>query len=169
VTEAPAPGAVRRDAPAPGAAGNPEVYATPGDLAARWRPLAPDEEARAGVLLADASAVLRATDDTLDARIAAGVLDPNLVRGVVCAMVKRAMVAGLDVEGVTQQSQTAGPYAASVSYANPSGSLYVTRAERRALGITTQRAFTVSMARDEPPRPRVHPFITDQDYLLDGW
>jgi hypothetical protein len=118
------------------------VYATTSDLEARWRPLTPAETATAEVLLEDASAQVRSEFPTLDATIAGGAgIDPNpdLARNatrVVCAMVRRAMDAPEDGGfGVGSVQETTGPFSRSLSYSNPMGDLYLTKAERKLLGV----------------------------------
>lgn len=110
------------------------AYATVSDIEARWRELTADEESKAGVLLDDAAAIL----DTL------GVFDssdPNVaanLRIVSCNMVIRAMSAAqADTFGMSQGSMTAGPYTQSWTFANPSGDMYLTKMEKRLLGITS--------------------------------
>lgn len=110
------------------------AYATVSDIEARWRELTADEESKAGVLLDDAAAIL----DTL------GVFDssdPNVaanLRTVSCNMVIRSMSAAqADTFGMSQGSMTAGPYTQSWTFANPSGDMYLTKMEKRLLGITS--------------------------------
>ncbi len=110
------------------------AFADVSDLESRWRELSTDEEARANVLLGDASAMLSALVevDSSDAGQA------ELLKMVCCDMVIRAMSAtAADAFGVSQTSMTAGPYSQSFSYSNPSGDMYLTRLEKRLLGITT--------------------------------
>ena len=108
-------------------------YAEVSDLEARWRPLTDDEAARASVLLEDASALIRSLGE-VDGT------DPDhagALCAVTCAVVQRAMSASAtDAYGVTQQSMTAGPYTQSWSYSNPTGDLYLTKSERKMLGLT---------------------------------
>ena len=104
---------------------------TVADLEARWRTLATDERERAQALLLDAVARLRAQAPDAAA---------DLVRSVACAMVIRAMAAGASAPlGATQSQWSADSYSASVSFANPSGDLYLTQQEQRLLGIGTGR------------------------------
>lgn len=112
------------------------AFATHADLAARWRPLSTAEQAQATVLLGDASAIVRAEIPTVDARILAATLDADLVKMVVCGMVKRAMIAADIGDGVSAQQQTAGPFAQSQTFLNPMGNLYLTKQDRRILGDT---------------------------------
>lgn len=108
------------------------AFALVSDIEARWRDLSTTEETRASVLLDDASAMLSSLVD----------VDPNdsdqsyLLKVVCCNMVIRAMSASeSDMFGVSQASMTAGPYSQSFNYANPSGDMYLTRNERRLLGV----------------------------------
>lgn len=106
------------------------AYASVEDLEARWRELAPDEQNVAEALIADASAMLaQLMGDSMEA-------DPDITRMVVCNMVKRSMGAG-DSFGISQQSMTAGPYTQQWSVANPAGDMYLTKTERKLLGIST--------------------------------
>jgi len=122
------------------------AFASATDLAARWRPLTPAEETMADTLLGDASLIVRSECPDVDARLSTipPALDPDVPKMVVCAMVKRAMIAGVDVEGVTNTQQTAGPFSQSMTYSNPMGNLYLTKAERKLLGCGGQEAFTVA-------------------------
>ena len=100
------------------------AYATVEDLSARWRDLDPSEEKRAEVLLEDAAVVI----DSYTRGRAASV---DALRVVSCNMVKRAMDA--DRSGVSQQTETAGPYSQTFTWANPNGDMYITKRERDML------------------------------------
>lgn len=110
------------------------TYAEAADLQARWRSLTTEETSRATVLLGDASVWLRAWFPDLDDRLAAGTLEADVPKMVVCAMVKRAM---LDSDGLSseQSQQTAGPFSVTAqrAFSNPDGNLYVTARERDLL------------------------------------
>lgn len=119
-------------------------FADANDLQDRWRPLSADEVARATVLLGDASQLIL-DEDRLDTL--ATLTDPasqTLVR-IVCDVVKRAMQNPIDTAAVTSMQQTMGPFGLQATYSNPTGDLYLTKAERRALGFSTQRAGAVDM------------------------
>ncbi|WP_300268633.1 Gp19/Gp15/Gp42 family protein [Microbacterium sp.] len=108
------------------------VYATVDDLAARWRPLTDDESERAAVLLEDAAVRLDAScppsDPPTEQELAARKI-------VSCEMVKRAMSsAATGGVGVTSIQQGAGPYQETVQFSNPTGDLYLTKADRKMLG-----------------------------------
>jgi hypothetical protein len=109
-----------------------DPFATPEDVAARWRELTGPEEARAEVLLGDASRIVRRRWPDIDARITAGTVDADDVRMIVAGMVKRAML-GPDVDGVTEQSESAGPFAVNRRFANPLGNLYLSTSDIEVL------------------------------------
>lgn len=115
-----------------------DAFAVVDDVAARWRELSESEESRCRALLADASDLIRTTCPNWQA---AG---QDTLRRVCCAVVIRAMQSG-DMQGVTQTSQTAGPFTQSWSYRDPAGALYLTKAEKRSLGGTL-RLGSIDMA-----------------------
>lgn len=110
------------------------AFALVSDIESRWRDLSTDEETRATVLIDDASAMLESlvTVDETDTKQAA------LLKTVCCSMVIRSMSATQsDVFGVSQATMTAGPYTQSQTYSNPTGDMYLTKLEKRLLGITS--------------------------------
>ena len=110
------------------------AYAAVSDIEARWRDLSTSEEARAGVLIDDASAMLTALVD-VDASDAG---QAALLKAVCCNMVIRSMIATEgDTFGLSQQSVTAGPYTQMSSFVNPSGDMYLTKTEKRLRGVTS--------------------------------
>lgn len=123
------------------------------DLESRWRPITvAGERDRAEELIGDASAMIRVELPDIDRRITvqppatAPVMDSRIPLLVVCAMVRRAM-AGSDLGAdVSQLGQTAGPFSQQVTFANPSGDLYLTKKDRKMLGIGRQRAGSVDLA-----------------------
>lgn len=122
----------------------PPAFATPSDVEARWRPLSDAEKTRAETLLEDASQKILNEDtrgvlDDLDA------VTPTL-RKIACYMVIRAMASGVEAgPPATQHGWTAGSFQSQTTYANPTGDLYLTKAERRELGFSRQRAGGVDM------------------------
>jgi len=110
-----------------------ELFATTVDLAQRWRPLGESEEQRAGTLLTDASALIRARVPGIDTLIDAGELDPDVPRHIACAMVQRAMQTDLDTPSVTQASESFAGFQYSNTFANPTGDLYLTSQDLKAL------------------------------------
>jgi hypothetical protein len=121
-----------------------DPFADPSDVAARWRPLSDEESATASALLDDASALIRAEYPDIDSRIAAGVLSAASVLAVTAGMVKRAMIAPAD--GVSQQSETVGPYSHSQSFSNPLGNVFLTAADRVLIEGYRPRAMSVRFA-----------------------
>lgn len=106
------------------------AFATVADLEQRWHALTSEESTKAAALLDDAADLIRVTCPRWTQAT-----KQTLIR-VSCAMVRRAMQAdanGTDA-GVSQTSQTAGPFSQSFTYSNPTGDLYLTTAEITALG-----------------------------------
>ena len=107
-------------------------FAEVSDVEARWRPLTDAEAAKCAALLDDASALIASLVD-VESRDEGF---RELARMAACSMVQRAMsTAAADGYGVTQQSMTAGPYTQSWSYGGQTGDLYLTKSERRMLGV----------------------------------
>lgn len=110
------------------------AFAAVSDIEARWRELSTDEEARATTLIDDASAML----SNLVAVDEADQEQAELLKMVCCNMVIRAMSASeYDAFGASQMSMTAGPYTQQWTYSNPSGDMFITKMEKRLLGIST--------------------------------
>ena len=124
------------------------AYATLEDLEVRWRALSAQERVRATALLDDAAVEL----DALAAP--PGELTPDQAgarKTVSCRMVIRAMKTPPEEPAVARLQTTVGQAGQSVIYANPSGGLYLTGAERRLLGVGAQRAGSASLlGRDGP-------------------
>ena len=105
-------------------------FATVADYEARYGEV--EDEKRVTALLQDATNIIasqpgfamREGDETW-----MGVLET-----VTCAMVHRSLMSGA-YAGLSNVSQGAGGYTASVSVYNPGGDLYLTRNEKRALGL----------------------------------
>ena len=112
------------------------AFATYEDVAARWRELTADEQSRATVLLDDAAVILRSRVAVVD-----GDEDQAAaLKTVSCNMVIRAMVAASSAAfGVSELNATMGPFAQTARFANPNGDLYLTKQDRRIIGITGGR------------------------------
>ena len=109
------------------------AYATIDDLELRWRPLTADESARAQALLDDAALML---DAVLSAASIQDVEEGALV-AVSCNMVRRAMaLSDSGMYGVSQGTVSADIYSQTMTYANPTGDMYLTGNEKRMLGIS---------------------------------
>lgn len=127
------------------------AWATVADLEARWRGLSGTEQARAETLLGDAQAYAEATCPRWrDA--------PERARTVVvCAMVKRAMLAEMDEgEGeargiVASETHTTGPFSDAFTYSNPEGGIFMRGAEIKLLGGQGRTAFEVDLLAGAAP------------------
>ena len=116
-------------------------FATVADYEARYGKV--DDEERISKLLQDATNIIASQpgfcdkdrDDTWW-----GVLET-----VACAMVHRSMMAG-SYAGLSSVSQGAGGYTASVGVYNPGGDMFLTRNEKKALGIGGARIGSVAPA-----------------------
>ena len=110
------------------------AFADVSDIENRWRELTTDEQDRASVLIDDASAMLAAQVE-IDAADTAQI---ELLKIVTCSMVIRAMSATeADSYGANSMTMTAGPYSQSWNYSNPTGDMYLTKYEKKLLGITS--------------------------------
>ena len=115
-------------------------FASIEDLAVRWRELHGDEEKKAVALIGDATAKLLKELREAEIKVdEADLVQSAILRSVCCAMVRRAMDSSED-GAYTQTSMTAGPYTQSWTPANPNGDMYLTKEERKALGLKRQRA-----------------------------
>lgn len=104
--------------------------ATVDDYIARYGE--PDDPARVAVLLGDASAFI-ASQPGFPEGEPSGLLSLSLTV-VTCSVVHRALSAG-GWAGLSNISQGAGGYTASATVYNPSGDFYLTKQERRILGL----------------------------------
>lgn len=118
-------------------------YATLDDITALWRPMTPQESARAAALLPIVTASLRSEaarcGRDLDARLAA---DPDLAavaKSVTVDIVARTLMTSTDSEPMTQISQSAGGYSASGTFLVPGGGLFIKKSELARLGLRRQR------------------------------
>lgn len=108
------------------------AFATYADVEARWRTLTAAEQAKATVLLGDASNIL----STLVSVDGSDEQQTANLRQVCCSMVIRSMVAGAsDAFGVDELQATMGPFGQTAHFSNPNGDLYLTKLERKLLGI----------------------------------
>ena len=137
----------------PGMGGDAGPLATHGDLELRWHALTDSERAQADELLADASEIVRAHvavyPETHDPSWWAS--HSRRLNLICCQMVRTAMqqqVSGVP-DGVTQSTETTGPFTNSYSWASPDGFLRWSDSYLRILGLGGQRAFSIDMASGE--------------------
>ena len=118
-------------------------YATVADLAALWRPMTPEEEARAQRLLEVVSASLRVEAEkegrNLDDMIAQNPDLAPVAQSVTVDVTARALMTSTSAEPASQFSQTAGPYTVSGTYLVPGGGIFIKKAELSRLGLRRQR------------------------------
>ena len=127
-------------------------FADAGDLAARWRTLTTAEETQAATLLGDASnlilteypAACVVDDDDTEAQA----VREAMLKRIACAMVKRVMMAPSDQAPMSQVQFGAGPFNQSGTFVNPTGDVYLSRAERRSLRRVNSLAATIPMFDD---------------------
>lgn len=108
------------------------AFATYEDVEGRWRTLTAEEQTRATALLDDAATILSGmvTVDDCDVHQAAAL---NLVS---CNMVIRSMVASASSAfGVDELQATMGPFGQTAHFANPNGDMYLTKLDKKLLGI----------------------------------
>jgi len=111
-----------------------EPFATLEELKEHWRGLPEVDEDEAQQKLKEASLKVRNRFRDLDARIASGDLDRDMVVLVVCRMVKRAMDLPEDVpENAGQISFGAGSFQQSMSFRNTDGAIFLGREDIRDL------------------------------------
>lgn len=112
-----------------------EAFATVADLEKRWRKMDAAEKKTADVLLYDAAAIISAALEKSGVEIKASdeIQAANLVR-VSCAMVQRAMA-----QGDGEQEHAWG----GNLVLNPSGDLYLSKADKDSLGIGRMRIGTL--------------------------
>ena len=112
-------------------------FASAEDLEVRWRTMTPSEKRKADVLLSDAAAIIASALEQAGIEIDSedGTQVANLVR-VSCSMVQRAMAQG-DGE---QQHAWGGELVM-----NPSGDLYLSKADKKSLGVLKLRVASIPM------------------------
>lgn len=116
------------------------ALATAEDYVARYGEVDDGVLTRLDALLEDASAMIRVEAGEVD--------DPDGVwaanaRSVACQVVHRVL--DRTMEGVTQVSQGVGSYSGAVTFSNPDGAMYLTRADRTRLGIVDGTVTTAVM------------------------
>lgn len=118
-------------------------FATVDDYEARYGEV--EDEQRLTVLLGDASAFI-AGYPGFCLREGDEIQTANLV-SVTCSLVHRSTIAEA-YSGITQMSQGGGGYTASATLYNPSGDFFLTKNEKRLLGIFGSRTGSVAPAID---------------------
>lgn len=106
------------------------TYATTADVEVLLeRTFSESETAKSDKLLGYAAIIL----DSL-----AATEDTAILGMVSCSMVARLMGAGnADMMGATSTSMTAGPYSQSLTWSTPYGDMFLTKMDKRLLGVTS--------------------------------
>lgn len=117
-------------------------FASTDDIEARGHAIAVADLARAEKLLADASQMLV---DEMPAAVDRAA--PATLERIVCAMVIRELASADVRPGIETTQFGVGIFQESYKWSNPTGGLYISKAERRALRGPA-RAFSVNLAPD---------------------
>ena len=114
-----------------------QPFATVNDLSRAWPGYDAADEEHAEWLLEFVSAGIarQCADAGADPE---SDVDPIVLAGVTCRVVARMMQGESEAAGVTQESWGASPLSGSVTYANPTGDVYLTAFEKQLLGIDGQ-------------------------------
>lgn len=67
----------------------------------------------------------------------------ELIKTVVCNSVNRAYITSQSSTGASQMTQSAGVYSETFTFANPSGDIYFTREEKKLLGISGMKIYSI--------------------------
>lgn len=117
-----------------------EPFATVDDLKVWWPDMPPGSESYAGKLLLAASQFIVNINRHEVPDVAAITLEQ-----VTCEIVRRSMQGPDHMLGMEQVQQSAGPFQFSHRPINPHGDFYLTKQEKRNLGIGGQRAFEIDL------------------------
>ena len=118
------------------------AFATVADYEARQGTLDASDKVRCEALLEDASAAMRSRFRAFHGQAYAENINPSFddnAKAVCVALVARSLSVPASLAGVTQYSQTTGPYSASATYSNPTGDIYIGKSDLKALGLTGTR------------------------------
>lgn len=117
-------------------------YATITDLELVWKTLTESEKTKAEEFITEASAKIRLKarkkSKDFDAMIAEDEDLAEVVKGLVCNVVKNAMNTPIDAESMTQMSIAAGGYSWSGTYSNPGGGVKFSKNDWKSIGLGSQ-------------------------------
>jgi len=128
-----------------------EAFATVDDVQTLWRPLTAEEQTRAGALLPLLSDALRGeaqrVEKDLDAMAAADSTYESLLKLVTVDIVGRVLRQTTTGDAMTQESQAAGGYSWSGTYAVPGGGIAnaILRSDLKRLGLLNQQIGSVQL------------------------
>ena len=118
------------------------AFATVSDYEARQGALSEADRTRCEALLEDASAAMRSRFRAFHGAGYAEGVNPSFddnAKAVCVSIVSRSLGVPAALAGVTQYSQTTGPYSASATYANPTGEVYIGKTDLKKLGLAGTR------------------------------
>lgn len=125
-------------------------FATIQDVTTLWRPLTPEETARATALLPVISDSLRYEAEMrgvdLDAKVAESATFSNVARDVTVDITARTLSVNANASPFSQESQSALGYSWSGTYAVAGGGLQVMRNDLKRLGLLGQVMGVVDLA-----------------------
>ena len=131
-----------------------EAFATVDDIQTLWRPLTAEEQTRAGSLLPLLSDALRSeatrVGKDLDTMAAADSAYESLLKLVTVDIVGRVLRQTTTGDAMTQESQAAGGYSWSGTYAVPGGGIAnaILRSDLKRLGLLNQQIGSVQLWRE---------------------
>ena len=126
-----------------------EAFATVEDIQTLWRPLTADEQTRAAALLPLVSDALRneatKVGKDLDAMVADSTTYESVVKLVTVDVVARVLRQTTTGDAMTQESQAAGGYSWSGTYAVPGGGIAnaILYSDLKRLGLLNQQIGSV--------------------------
>jgi hypothetical protein len=131
-----------------------EAFATVDDIQTLWRPLTAEEQTRASSLLPLLSDALRSeatrVGKDLDTMAAADSTYESLLKLVTVDIVGRVLRQTTTGDAMTQESQAAGGYSWSGTYAVPGGGIAnaILRSDLKRLGLLNQQIGSVQLWRE---------------------
>ena len=125
-----------------------EPFATHVELAKRWKQT-PDDVDYVDQRLADASQFLREQCPSWRN------IRPETLKRITCELAKDSLSqesqiegAGFDTTGASNLSVSAGSFSQSMTFANPRGEFYLSKSQRRSLGLGRQRFWSIPQSRE---------------------
>ena len=122
------------------------AFATVSDYEARQGSLSEADRTRCEALLEDASAAMRSRFRAFHGAAYAEGVNPSFddnAKAVCVSIVSRSLSVPAALAGVTQYSQTTGPYSASATYSNPTGEVYIGKGDLKKLGLVGTRTRSI--------------------------
>lgn len=124
-------------------------FATYTELSKRWKQM-PDDPYYVDQRLADASQFIReqcpgwrdiasATLERIACELAKDVISSDM----------QTEGAGFDTTGASNLSLTAGSFTQSMTFSNPRGEFYLSKGQKKALGLTGQRFYSIDLSNGE--------------------